>query len=390
MSAAVMVRAMQTAAWGGRPLAWESCGALLDRLPPDRDVVASLPAGGFLACMLGARVARDRLFLHASANRTPGTPQVDAQGDTGAVLDANDREPWQAGALPWPVCARPWPPTRRRRADTLYADSHAPGLMVLGGQDQAAILRGASRLLATRRPMLLLDFSAVTPAARAALWEDCVQACAKHDYAWQDALLSPCRATADRLAAVAALGHAAGIGLPAETVPASALPDGMAALLEPQDLAVAELAWDAPQARVTHHEAVRHGCAMRLDALPTQGFYPPETDGKGGLWRWTGPGPCAALTLPIPGPGPWRLRLDVVNWGVARVPAALRACIGGALLPVERQGDDFISFAPLAPPLFWSGAPLRVELATRRPPRASPNDPRCLGVCLSHAALTPL
>jgi hypothetical protein len=162
-------------------------------------------------------------------------------------------------------------------------------------------------------------------------------------------------------------------------------------LLDPEDVAVAALTWDAAPGRVPHHEAVRQGYSTRLDArLPTQGFYPPETDGRGGFWRWTGPGPCAALMLPIPGNGPWRLRLDVVNWGVARAPGTLRAAVGGAFLPVERQSEDFISFAPLKPPLFWTGAPLRVDLTTKRPPRASKQDPRCLGVCLAHAALMPL
>jgi hypothetical protein len=193
------------------------------------------------------------------------------------------------------------------------------------------------------------------------------------------------------LAAVAVLGHCAGVGLPAAAAQGDPLPEGVAALLTPDDIAVAALTWQPAQAAVPHHPAVRAGLAMKLDAeLPSCGLHRPETGANGGFWRWSGPGPRATLMLPIPGPGPWRLRIGVVNWGVARPPGSLRALVGGAFLPIEKQGEDFISFAPLAPPAFWSGAPLCVDLTTPRPPRASAADPRCLGVCLASAAVTPL
>jgi hypothetical protein len=390
MSETLMLRAMTAAAFGGRPLAWETCSALLDRLLPGRDVVAALCESGFLACMLRTHVAPTRLFLHQAAADAPGAPDGAALGDTRMVLGADDREPWPGVVLPWPASNAPRE-VRRRRADTLYADSHEPGLLVLGGADQPAILSGASRLLAKHRPMLLLDFSDIEAAARPALWEACVQACASHGYVWHDPLLMPCAGAGDRLAVLAALGHAAAVGLPAEAAHGDALPDGVAELLPPGDRAVAMLAWHAAPGTVPHHQAVREGHAMRIDAaVPAQGLYPPEADAKGGVWRWTGPGPCSVLMLPIPGRGPWRLRLAVVNWGAARGPGGLRAIVGGAFLPVEHQGEDFICYAPLAPPAFWCGAPLRVELTTPRPPRASPQDPRCLGVCLSSATVSPL
>ena len=389
MNGAVVARAIAGAAWGGRPLAWESCAALLARLQPGRDVVASLPDGGFLACQLRAHVAPARLFLHQSADQPADAPRTEARRDICMSLGAEDREPWPAAALPWPSPTAPQAP-RRRRLDTLYADSHAPGLLVLGGADQAAILRGALRLLKAHRPMLLLDFCTVAPAARAALWEECAAACAAQDYGWHDSLLMPCAHAADRLTAMAVLGHCTGVGLPAETAQCTTLPDGIAALLAPHDVAVAALAWRPPPGIVPHHPAAVAGYSVSLDAaLPARGLHQPES-ADGGVWRWTGPGPCATLMLPIPGPGPWRLRLEVVNWGAAHAPGTLRAVVGGAFLPIERQGDTFISFAPLAPPAFWAGAPLRVDLTTPRPQRASAQDPRCLGVCLSAATVTPL
>jgi hypothetical protein len=388
MNAGLIMRALAASNRGGAPLVWESCAALLDRLPENRDVVAALPPGGYLARLLRARVTPRHLFLHpASESGEAGTV---GEGVEPALLGDADTDPCKAPALPWPApqAAASLP---NRRADTLYRHSHAPGLLVLGGCRQAEILRGAARLLAAHAPMLLLDFSAVPHAARADLWEDCVRACPAGENAWHDSLLMPCASARQRRDCVAAIGHAAGIYLPSSAAPESALPPGIAALLENEALELAALSWAGAADKVARHHQAREGAAIRLDAsVPTQGFHPPEGNAQGGFWRWTGPGPAASFTLPLPGPGPWRLRLDVANWGAARQPGSLRASVHGAFLPIERQDEQCIVFAPLAPPPFWSGAPLRIDLTTPRPPPASAQDPRCLGVCLSQAAVTPL
>jgi hypothetical protein len=276
-----------------------------------------------------------------------------------------------------------------RTLDTLYADSHSPGLLVLGGEPPPAdVLTGGRGLLSRHRPMLLLDFSDVPHALRAVAWDACAQTCQDHNYTWHDGLLLPCSTPADRDAAVTALGHAVGVGLPAERPDMRPLPPGISDILAPEDVDVARLMWAGAVTSVKRLPTP-DGARIRLDnTLPSRGMYGTEHDGLGACWRWTGPGPRASFLLPIPGPGPWRLQLEVINWGSAKPPGALRALVGGEFLTVERSGEEFISFAPLAPPPFWSGGSLRVDLTTPRPRRASAQDTRCLGVSLAGVSLS--
>jgi hypothetical protein len=274
--------------------------------------------------------------------------------------------------------------------DSLYADSHAPGLLVLGaGLGPAAILEGAARVLVRHRPMLVIDFSDVAACLRPAIWETCVRVCDTYGYAWHDGLLMRCSTPADRCAAIAAAGHAAAVGLPLEWPELQPLPPGVAELMAPEDVGASRIAWNGGIGLVRHDATAADGVCVRFDdALPATGMYKTEQDGEGGCWRWTGPGPRAAFLLPLTGPGPWRLGLEIANWGIAEPAGALRALVGGEFLAADRRGSNFISFAPVAPPPFWSGAALRVDLTTPRPQRASPRDARCLGVCLSAARLT--
>jgi hypothetical protein len=271
----------------------------------------------------------------------------------------------------------------------LYADSHRPGLLVLGGERPLSdVLMGGPSVLSRHRPMLLLDFSDVPPARRAAAWEACAQACRERNYTWHDGLLLPCSTRADRDAAVTAIGHATGVGLPTEWNDMCPLPPNIADMLTPEDVDIARLAWAGALIGVKRLPTPDGGRIRFDDTLLSHGMYRTEVGGQGACWRWTGPGPRASFLVPVPGPGPWRLHLEVVNWGSAKPRSTLRALVGGDFLTVERSGEDFVSFAPLAPPPFWSGGSLRVDLTTPRPRRASAHDARCLGVSLAGASLS--
>lgn len=385
------LRAMAGLAWGGRPTAVESCGALLDRLAHNGDVVAALPEGGCLAATLRTKVGTRRLFLHGAAATVTERPRRDEPEDLRTILGVHDREALAGVPLPWPA-PRPITRPRIQRLDSLYADSHAPALLVLGaGLGPAGILEGAVRVLARYRPMLMIDFSDVAASLRPAIWEACVLVCNAYGYAWHDGLLMPCATSADRCAAIAAAGHAAGVGLPVEWPELQPLPAGLAELMAPEDVGAARIAWNSGIGLVKHDSAAADGSRVRFDgALPTAGMYKTEQDDNGNCWRWTGPGPHAAFLLPIAGSGPWRLRLDIVNWGIAQPAGALRALVAGEFLATDRRGADFISFAPVAAPPFWSGAALRVDLTTPRPQPASRNDTRRLGISLGAASLSPL
>lgn len=388
MTAAVARRAIAGIAWGGRPTAVETCVALMNLLAPNRQVIASLPEGAVLAAALRAHLAPRQLFQHDILEMAPHAPISEADGDAGPVLASRDCEPVAGVPLPWPA-PEVAPARRTRRLDTLYADSHAPGLLVLGGKSPLSdVLAGCRGTLLRHRPMLLLDLGDTPPAARAAAWEACVRACEDCHYTWHDGLLLPCLSSVDRQAAATALGHATGVGLPAEWPDMRPLPPGIADMLAPEDVEVARLSWAGAVTGVKRLPAP-DGARIRFDdTLRALGMYRTEQNAQGACWRWTGPGPRASFLLPVPGPGPWRLRLEVVNWGSAKPPGALRALVGGKFLTIERSGEDFISFVPLAPPPFWSGAPMRIDLTTPRPRRASARDARCLGVSLAGASLS--
>jgi hypothetical protein len=379
---------MAVLAWGGRPTAGETCMALVNLLAPGSEVITSLPEGAALSAVLRAHLAPWQLFQHDTPRMTTDTPRPEVCGDAVFVLASRDCDAVTGVPLPWPapasVCG-----FRARKLDTLYADSHTPGMLVFGGNSSVGdVIAGARGVLSRHRPMLLLDFSDVAPAMRASAWEDCVQACEDYHYTWLDGLFLPCSTSADRNAAVTAIGHATGVGLPTEWPDMHKLPPGIADMLAPEDADVARVTWAGTVASVKHIPTP-DGVRIRFDnTLPSLGMYRTEHGGQGACWRWTGPGPRASFLLPVPGPGPWRLQLEVVNWGSAKTSGALRALVAGEFLTVERSGEDFISFSPLAPPPFWSGGSLQVDLTTPRPRRVSAQDARCLGVSLAGASLS--
>ena len=64
MIATSLLYALLSIRRGGGVTAWETCQTLLQRLPPDADVIAATHVGSYLGRMLRESFGRDRLFLH--------------------------------------------------------------------------------------------------------------------------------------------------------------------------------------------------------------------------------------------------------------------------------------------------------------------------------------
>jgi hypothetical protein len=371
----------------GAPTPWETCAEILDSVVGESDVVAVTPPGSYLARRLHEAVDRDHLFLHCPEESAGAMPiSMDNEG-IAIVLGENDRNRRDFGIRGW-LPAAPPPVFRRRRLDTVYFDSHRVGLLVLDCPSGApAVLRGAARILSVYHPGILLDLTAVPPAARSAVWQECVAAVGPA-YAWHDGLMLACDTSERRSEAVLACAATAVCALPPHMLPDTPMPREVTSLMSDDLRTLADLSWAGWQDRVAIDTARFKGVSASFDqTLPTIGFHPPESDGDGTWWRWTGPAVRSVFMMPVPGPGPWLLQLHILNWGAAEAPDDIRVDAAGYDLAPVVSDAHTASFGPLKlrHPLARSLIPIGIVTAETRP--ASAEDPRRIGICISRCTL---
>ena len=371
MTPDLILRGSMRALRGGGGTLAELCHAVLDLLPNDPCILAVTDPGSALDRWLTGAISADRLLRH-----TAGSAEI---------LAAQDRDRAAAPLRPWPG-APPAPAARLRRADTLYADSHPIGLIVIeDAADAPAILAGAPRLLSGQSPAIILGFATVPPAARAPLWEDLAALLAPFGHAWHDAMLLPASDPGLRRQSLVLLADQAVCALP-PGLPPAAIPRALQGTVARDDVDLAELAWSGWHGGVPRIDPGAPAVAFDRD-LHCRGFHPAETDGPTS-WRWSGPAARASFALPQPGAGRWRLRLQVLDWGVAGADGALQAFAQGQKLRQVARDGGGIAFEAITVPAIPAPGPVMIDLITPKPRRASPDDPRRIGInCLS-ASLT--
>jgi hypothetical protein len=357
--------------------AWETCKALLQRLPQDADVVAATYAGSYLGRMLRESLGRDRLFLHEA----PIGSQADATDDDSMLVELDDRDLDLAAPLRFWPSAVSRTARRVRTIDTVYGATHRPGLVIIEDAEAAPrILDGAADTLQRHRPSILISLTTAPPARRVAIWEDCAARLARLGYVWLDGLMLPRATREQRTDAVAACANDVICALPPTALDA-ALPRELQALVADDGAAIAPIAWNDWADRVGR-DAQRTGEMVLAfdDHLPALGLHPAEHDGAGTWWRWSGPTAHAQFALPLPCAGQWRVRLEVYDWGVAEDARALRVFIQGKPAPCDEHGHNFGCFGPVTVARLEAGGVLTVDVVTPPPRRASDDDPRKIGV----------
>jgi hypothetical protein len=368
---------------GSSATVWETCSALLRRLPQDADVIAATYAGSYLGRMLRESLGRDCLFLHEALIE----PQSDAMAEApwadedGMLVTLDDRD------LDLTPPLRFWPATaagtarRVRTIDTLYGTTHRPGLIIIEDAAAAArILGGAAETLRRHRPGILISMHACPPGQRIAIWEDCAARLKGLDHVWLDGLMLPRVSPEQRREALEACANDVICALPSDALRAH-LPQEMRSLPDEAGNAIAPLAWNDWTDHVAF-DTQRKGYTVLPfdDRLPARGLHPAEHDGAGTWWRWSGPTAHAQFALPLPCAGQWRVRLEVYDWGVARDASALRVFLQGKPARCDEHGHNFGYFGPVAISKLEAGGVLTVDVVTPAPRRASDDDPRRIGV----------
>lgn len=371
----------------GAPTPWEACAWLLGCVGAGRDVVAVTPPGSYLARRLRDAVDPDHLFAHCPEEAAG--PMADALDEDGipVVLGENDRDRRHCPTGTWlPV----QPPTmfRRRRLDTVYFDSHAVGLLVLDCPSSGpAVLRGAARILAVHQPAIVLDLTAVPPARRIAVCEECVAA-AGPAYTWHDGLMLCCNTAERRSEAVLACAASVVCALTPRMSPLAQVPPEVLALASDELEPLVGMSWTDWHERVAIDRARFEGIEVIFDQnLPATGFHPSETDGRGTWWRWTGPTVRSAFMMPVPGPGDWLLRFDVLNWGIASGPGDIRVSVAGHDLRLVASGGQTACFGPLMLRPSWTPGSVPIGIVVPETRTASAQDGRRVGLNISRCTL---
>ena len=380
--------------WGGCPTAWECLSALIGRTDSERSVIGVTRPGSYLDFSLRRAVTPHRLFLYPDLpSRAASTTSGREDGFFAIQPDQTEGDPLPIAPLPWPATPQP-PVLPRRRLDPLHGagtDRNGEGLIgvlaIDGGKRVETILRGATGLLADDRPLLLLDLARAPAGERSGLWEACI-AEAGPGYDWHDGFLLPAPDTRARMLAIEVLGHTVAVGVP----------DGSRALAdETGDLAhlqgplrdMAQVARAARSGLISQDKARRDGLRIQADRIAAlEGMHPTESGGASESWRWTGPSSRTLLRLPVPAPGLWTLTLGVLNWGATGSASEVRVAINGAAVKLANSEGEISRFGPFEARVEDGGA-AQLELLTAPPRQASERDPRLVGICLSHLALTP-
>jgi len=332
---------------------WDIAAGLLEELDDDAAVVAATIPGSWLHRALAASVHPARLFRYA-AEGAPGMFAGPGLAQPRLVLGEADRDVPDPAPLPWPL-AKP-PPARRIRAlDTVVSPAHTVGVLIVEATEAIdRVIAGASRLIERDAPTVVVGWGGLPRAAHPALWRRLVERLGR-DYRWFDGTGRPCGDAA---------AHA-----PALTEGASLASVGVRATA----------GW-APRPRARLDRVI----VPADQDLPCAGLYDTETDG-GSVWRWSGPGRNVAIAAPLPGPGRWRLWLDILSWASANDARDLTVFADGQRLePVDTpgRGATYADFRPAdAPPL------VRIDIVTPPPRRASPDDPRMIGINLTRIGL---
>lgn len=363
---------------GGAPTVWETCELLLDQCDAANDVIAATQPGSYLESMLRKTVSPERLFVYttqSSLGAGPFSRTVSTFPNEGSDIVLG---PCNHDLVP---ARRPWPcvaldsVVRMRTLDELHGRSHKPGLIVVES-DISDILAGAMAAIRQHRPAILLDLSAVPPVERLMEWERCVTLLESSDYGWCDGFLLPCDTTERRRELIGPLCASLACALPAMTPTKPGASQG---------LVLAERDW-VPDIRFDHNRSGKMQIVFDRSVV-AKGLYPPEPDGAGSWWRWSGPLSRIRLSLPLPAGGTWFLRLDVFDWGIARRDHDLRAFANEKELIYIDSGSHFIRFGPILVPQREASGFLLIEIDTPRPVRASIDDGRLIGVGFSGCAL---
>ena len=123
------------------------------------------------------------------------------------------------------------------------------------------------------------------------------------------------------------------------------------------------------------------------DQLLCQGFYTTEQD-NGHEWRWLGPKPSASIWFAKPQPGRYSLKLSVIGAQAEAIIDNTRLFLNGVLLIVHKETVEGGSYLIASIEILDDEATL-TELGITVPStyRASPDDQRMLGICVSHLEL---
>ena len=390
MTSASLLYALLCIQRGGGVTAWEVCRTLLRQLPRNADVIAATVVGSYLTHMLRGGVDRDHLFLHevstiAKSEVADGDPRF--IGD-GLPIVLGDRD------LDIVPSLRTWPAVsarnvqRIRTVDTLYGGTHRPGLLVIEDAGSAVrVLDGAVETVQRHRPMILASLSTRAPAERSAVWEVCVERLEGLGYVWVDALMLPRVTREQRNEAVAACANDVICALQSSTM-AAGPPKDLLSLLADAEKPIASIAWTDWMTQVSvDHQRIGPIALTFDDRIAAAGLHPAEHDGSGTWWRWSGPSAHVRLLVPLPSAGVWRVRLEVLNWGVARNAWDLQVFMQGKTAPCADHGEHFGCYGPIVIPIVDTCGVLNIDILTPTPQRASDQDFRKIGVNFTRCEL---
>ncbi len=348
---------------------WDVCdGFVKATIGNGKDVVAVLHPAHFLVNRLRKVVPQARLFLHF--------PEViTIPGSSRSCIVASDRDrDFVASRAVWPDLSQSGP-ALLRRLDTLYATSHDIGLIIIGAAEPCAVLSGAADILVRHAPIVMLDVATVPPSER----DSAVTGCGTLlvGYQFRDSLLLPCSELETRSELLQVLAETTFCAFPGPRQTAgTAVDDSL--LLDEHLASVARQAWKVP----TSTAKWPHVLYRMDDQLPCSGFHKPETDGTDS-WRWSGPAPRATFYVPVPGPGAWAIKLLVFAWGRAGAPGDVEVFVERRRAAIIHQDDYEITLAPVTVPGGSYVGFLQVDVAVAHMVRASSQDRRLVGICLS-------
>ncbi|MDV6344901.1 hypothetical protein [Nitrosomonas sp. Is37] len=127
------------------------------------------------------------------------------------------------------------------------------------------------------------------------------------------------------------------------------------------------------------------------DQLLCKGFYPAEYQ-EGHVWRWLGPKPSASIWIPKPLAGTYRFELVVIGALTEDVINSTRLFLNGVLHTLTRKTDEGVStlITTIEIPIEEENLQIELVIAVSSTHFPNPDDPRKLGICISHLDLIPI